>query len=185
MIPMRIDLTKCKSNPETLLARILNEVPDNEWPQDWVVEPQGRTRVLQETKDRRWVTYDLQVDFLFTCSPTEEDPFRPMMQVAVECDSRAYHDLKPEQIDKDRWRDRKLVSEGVFVLRYSASQIHQDPKAVVDEVLVTLESIGDSLDPIRWFFFSDSAAVLFERCEAAAIERLRRLKKGAESLKKG
>lgn len=170
---MRIDLGKCKSDPERLLARVLNDVPDEQWPHGWTVKPQAKSAVFNETRDARWIFYDLHIDFLFTCWPSEDDPLRPMTQVAVECDSLAYHDLKPEQIEKDRWRDRKLASQGIFVLRYSGTQIMKNPKGVAEEILTTLECLCDFLDPMRHLVDWGSPVGSLQRYERLVINALR------------
>ncbi|MFQ5802378.1 MAG: hypothetical protein ACE5JQ_05720 [Candidatus Methylomirabilales bacterium] len=145
-----IDLSKCKSDAEKLLGRALNEIPDEVWATDWTVEQQAKISVSQAFGDERHVGYDLSVDFLFECVPTEEYPLRPYMRIAVKVDNRAVHDLNPEQIEKDRWRDRKLANLGTFVLSYSASHIIRNPEAVADEIFSTLEGLFVCLDPVRW-----------------------------------
>lgn len=144
-----IDLSICKSDAERLLGRALNEIPDEAWATDWTVEQQRKISVSEYFGDETHVGYDLRVDFLFECAPTEEYPLRPYMRVAVEVDNRAVHDLNPEQIEQDRWRDRRLANLGTFVLRYSASHVMRNPEAVADEIFSTLDGLFVCLDPVR------------------------------------
>ena len=44
----------------------------------------------------------------------------------VECDGHFYHERTPEQAAHDRARDRYMSSVGIFVLRYTGSEISRD-----------------------------------------------------------
>lgn len=47
-------------------------------------------------------------------------------KIAIECDGKAYHSTK-QQLANDRRKDRYLRNEGWRVLRFSGSQIYNDP----------------------------------------------------------
>jgi very-short-patch-repair endonuclease len=60
--------------------------------------------------------------------------------VLVECDGHEYHEKTKEQARKDKSRDRKLQSDGYKVLRFTGSEIFENPFACAQEVLKTLSN---------------------------------------------
>lgn len=56
----------------------------------------------------------------------------------LECDGHDYHDRTPEQASKDRKRDRHFQDQGIWVLRFTATQIVCDPKACAREAIRVL-----------------------------------------------
>lgn len=56
----------------------------------------------------------------------------------VECDGHKYHDRTPEQASHDRARDRYFQDMGITVLRFTASNIHENAKNCAHEALSIL-----------------------------------------------
>lgn len=60
----------------------------------------------------------------------------------VECDGHDYHERTKEQAARDRSRDRRATMNNIPVLRYTGSELWNDPRGCVTEVLQALERIG-------------------------------------------
>lgn len=54
-------------------------------------------------------------------------------QLVVECDGAAYHG-SPEQVERDKRRDRYCAARGIHVMRFSGSEIHRDPRGCAAEI---------------------------------------------------
>jgi len=86
-----------------------------------------------------WYSYHLILQPRFPTIKIQGKPIRPDMlfwipahpttRLIVECDGFIVHRTR-EQFIKDRQRDRALKAAGYDVLRYSGSEIHQDPVGV-------------------------------------------------------
>lgn len=53
---------------------------------------------------------------------------------AIECDGHDFHEKTKEQSTHDRKRERELIAEGYTVIRFSGSEIYQDPSKCASEV---------------------------------------------------
>lgn len=51
----------------------------------------------------------------------------------VECDGHDFHEKTKEQAAKDKSRERKLLKMGYKVVRFSGSEIYQNPKKCANE----------------------------------------------------
>lgn len=82
---------------------------------------------------------DLHPDFLirakFWADRTNEEESWVHSTVAVECDGHEYHERTKEQARRDKSRDRKLLSLGFPVLRFTGSEIHEGPLRAAESVL--------------------------------------------------
>lgn len=54
-------------------------------------------------------------------------------KIAIECDGKAYHST-PEQIARDRKKDKFLRKNGWDVLRFTGSEIYNNPEGCVKEI---------------------------------------------------
>jgi len=54
--------------------------------------------------------------------------------VAVECDGHEFHEKTKEQARRDKSRDRDLLSKGFPVMRYTGSEIWENPLICAEEV---------------------------------------------------
>lgn len=52
----------------------------------------------------------------------------------IECDGHDFHDRTKEQAQRDRARDRRLAALGVYVLRFTGSEIYQSPWTCAEEI---------------------------------------------------
>jgi very-short-patch-repair endonuclease len=73
-----------------------------------------------------------RVDFGFVADCFDlNDP----VKLAVEIDGHEFHEKTKWQAARDKRRDRDLVCEGVFVMRFTGSEIHQGASDCVQQVL--------------------------------------------------
>lgn len=82
-----------------------------------VTWPKSRLALLQQVK-----VHGYRLDFAIVST---EDPAAP--RVAIECDGHDYHERTKEQAAADKRRDRELTSRGWVVIRYTGSEIWDDP----------------------------------------------------------
>lgn len=62
---------------------------------------------------------------------------------AVECDGHDFHERTKEQAQKDRKRDRVVQSEDMEILRYTGSEIWNDPIGAAQDCMTRiLDSVG-------------------------------------------
>lgn len=76
-----------------------------------------------------------RVDFLFRDS-------RPMTEnkvVVVECDGHDFHEKTKEQAKRDKARDRWMAAQGAIILRFTGSEIFNDPEKCVEEIMDILD----------------------------------------------
>lgn len=76
---------------------------------------------------------EYRVDFYLVHVDQEEGS--PLI---VECDGHDFHEKTKEQARRDKARDRYLVSQGYRVLRYTGSEIYNNPEGVAHEILSVL-----------------------------------------------
>ena len=69
---------------------------------------------------------DVRVDFTL-CHPESRT------RVVIECDGHDFHDGDRQQAQKDKGRDRRLVSLGWVVLRFTGRELHRDPLKCAQE----------------------------------------------------
>lgn len=66
-------------------------------------------------------------------------PGMPLHQLIVECDGHDFHERTKEQAARDRSRDRIAQYQGIPILRFTGSEIWNDPMRCADEVLAFME----------------------------------------------
>lgn len=54
--------------------------------------------------------------------------------IVIECDGHDFHEKTKEQVKRDKERDRFMTKEGYMILRYSGSEIVDDPLRIVIDV---------------------------------------------------
>lgn len=54
-------------------------------------------------------------------------------KLVVECDGAAYHS-SPEQVERDKRRDRYCAARGINVMRFSGAEIHSAPRGCAAEI---------------------------------------------------
>lgn len=68
---------------------------------------------------------------------------------AIECDDHEFHEKTKEQALRDKKRDRDLMSVGYYVMRFTGSEIWNDPEGVVIEIydlIKRLSGLEDYVD---------------------------------------
>lgn len=94
---------------------------------------------------RGWLDhYDFNEISLLTQHPV--GPFRADIvlidgerRLVVECDGAAYHG-SPEQVERDKRRDRYCVVRGYFVMRFTGSEIKRDVRGCAAEIGLWVKS---------------------------------------------
>ena len=60
--------------------------------------------------------------------------------IIVECDGHDFHEKTKKQAQHDKKRDRYFTKRGYYVLRYTGSQICEDPEEIIrdiDEIIIS------------------------------------------------
>jgi len=63
-------------------------------------------------------------------------------KIGIEIDGE-WHEKSKEQVQKDKKRERFLVSRGWKIIRFAGSEIYKNPSACVEEVLTIIRSTND------------------------------------------
>lgn len=58
------------------------------------------------------------------------------VRVAIECDGHAFHEKTKDQVAKDKARERAIVEAGYVVIRFSGSEIWNDPMACASQAFI-------------------------------------------------
>lgn len=87
----------------------------------------GQLQIIPQFKIENYT-----VDFLVKYEPLFQ--MEKFMQIVIECDGHDWHERTKEQAAKDRSRDRRLLRLGYLVLRYTGSEIVDDPYTLQIEV---------------------------------------------------
>jgi very-short-patch-repair endonuclease len=80
-----------------------------------------------------------RVDFLLGVVRAEKGERRGEHWIAVECDGHDYHERTKEQARRDKSRDRSLMALGIKTMRFTGSEIWEDPTACALEALRVLD----------------------------------------------
>lgn len=78
---------------------------------------------------------DYRVDFLVHLERLEPGKPTTKVRFVVEIDGHDYHERTKEQAARDRLRDRMFTQAGYTVLRYTASEVYNDPVTVTEELI--------------------------------------------------
>ncbi|MFL9582392.1 endonuclease domain-containing protein [Stenotrophomonas sp. AB1(2024)] len=70
-----------------------------------------------------------RADVLFTCASADGSARR----LVVELDGHEFHERTKEQAAKDRSRDRWMLAQGVTVIRFTGSEVWNDPFSCADQ----------------------------------------------------
>lgn len=72
------------------------------------------------------------------------------LQFVIECDGHDYHEKTKEQARKDRQRERHLQNAGYIVIRFTGSEIYEDPYSCCDEVEGIILKTVDKLNLLNY-----------------------------------
>jgi very-short-patch-repair endonuclease len=88
---------------------------------------------------REWVRFNGLLTQVTT--QAEIGPYRADILVrevgrflVVECDGADFHCITKEQVERDKRRDRYCVARGIYVMRFTGSEITRDPRGCAAEV---------------------------------------------------
>ena len=64
--------------------------------------------------------------------------------LGLECDGKAYHLKETEQFNRDYYRSRWILrNHGIVIVRFTGSQIYNDCKSCVADVIAIAERMGN------------------------------------------
>ncbi len=79
--------------------------------------------------------FEYRADFLFSLYRyASEGKPRLWGRTVVEIDGHDFHERTKQQASRDKKRDRDLLAEGYYTLRFTGSDIFNDPYSFVEEV---------------------------------------------------
>ncbi len=119
-----VDMEECQSPIEQLMLLALNYHLDRMLPYfttDYFITPQEKLEMDGKT---------YRVDFFIVVRYKGE-----FNGFVVECDGHDFHEKTKEQARKDKKRDRDIQLLGHPVIRFTGSEIHEDPIACAREVM--------------------------------------------------
>jgi very-short-patch-repair endonuclease len=59
----------------------------------------------------------------------------PSIRIAIELDGHEFHERTQTQAGRDKSRERAIVSAGLPLLRFTGSEVFNNPRGVIDEVV--------------------------------------------------
>ena len=104
------------------------------------------TLLVEPQKEIRCLDSKYRVDFLFSLTRfTPEDKDRLWGKTVVEIDGHDFHEKTKEQASRDKKRDRDLLSESYFTMRFSGSDVFNNPDGSVEEIFFHLNKSADKV----------------------------------------
>lgn len=118
------EIEHCESPIEQLLALALSEKAHiiKKFARDYYIETQ--TEIGEINKIYR-------VDFSIEVIDKNDKAH----DFVIECDGHDYHEKTKEQARRDKSRDRYLQRKGYTVIRFTGSEIYEDPYSCAKEVI--------------------------------------------------
>jgi very-short-patch-repair endonuclease len=120
---MLSDLEECDSPIEQLMYLALNKQMDKILPyytSTFVLNTQHVIKLKEKT---------YRADFLIATIYKGKT-----YEFVIECDGHDFHEKTKEQAKKDKKRDRDLTQEGYIVIRFTGSEIYENPTICAREV---------------------------------------------------
>jgi very-short-patch-repair endonuclease len=119
---------QCESPIEKLLAIHLAQFEDIEIHEFLEYDKDARIKV-ETQKEIKCLKNMYRVDILITVR------FQGKYHLfAIECDGHDFHEKTKEQARNDRKRERDLMVEGIHVIRFTGSEIYEDPLRCANDV---------------------------------------------------
>jgi very-short-patch-repair endonuclease len=115
-------LSKCESPIEQILFTTLYFSGIKE--SQYMVFVEYRTQETIEVEGHKY-----RADILVHAYDTNKT-----INIVVECDGHDFHEKTPEQAKRDKKRDRDMIKAGYHVLRFTGSEIVNDPFACVMDI---------------------------------------------------
>lgn len=131
------DLEGCESPIESIFALELSRVMKDsklnfigdlfEW--------EKQSEITVHSGYSREKTY--RADFLVSFLKQENDIH---YQFVIECDGHEFHERTKEQAARDRQRDRDMLESGIVVIRFTGSEIYENPYKCARQALRIIEN---------------------------------------------
>lgn len=124
------------------ITDIVTFVPGRSWE-----DARYGTRLMGRPESTAYIEKQVQiagwrVDFLLhypSVRGRDENGDPLLDRLILECDGHDFHERTKEQAARDRARDRVAQLEGLPILRFTGSEIWNDPLGCADEVLAFME----------------------------------------------
>lgn len=123
-------LENCESPIEQILALELGRILDSSILNEFGMLSMDKQIECSFT-DKKDKKEKVRVDFLVSFFDRDKEINE---QFVIECDGHDFHDRTKEQAAKDRRRDRYFAKQGIMVIRFTGSEITQDPSWCAREI---------------------------------------------------
>lgn len=122
----------CKSPIEQIMALALDETLNSAW----VIHKEIRLGLeISEIRSQDPVKAQSGNTYIPDFSiPVWNISKREGKMFVVECDGHEFHEKTKEQVQHDKARERELIAEGFTVIRFSGSEIYNNPFSRAREV---------------------------------------------------
>lgn len=132
-------IENCESPIEKLISLELNQAIKQSRLERMVdvieVIPQAEVEVYEGRPKERLYRVDLLVRLTKFISAVDSIEYA----FAIECDGHDYHERTKEQAARDRQRERDLMNHGIAVIRFTGSEIYDDPFGCAREAIQIME----------------------------------------------
>lgn len=129
-------LEECESPIEKIFALEINrELDKSRLQQNPLVamwQPQREIKLFAGSKREQ----KYRLDFFIEVHNMHKDI---QFGFAVECDGHEFHEKTKKQVEKDKKRDRNLLKAGVIPIRFSGSEILNEPTMVAKDTVRIIE----------------------------------------------
>lgn len=131
-LSLLLSIVDCESPIEQLMGLAL----EKEWP--WFEKKNGAECIINPQHSLEVEGKKYRIDFLVAALINGR-----AIEVAVECDGHDFHEKTKDQAQRDKSRDRALQRKGITTLRFTGSEIYQNPRRCAKEVMNVLESLAE------------------------------------------
>ena len=114
---------------------------------DIIINDDTPSKLTPQYKIKKDESY-IRVDFLLEIFDERDEMNN--VKIIIECDGHNFHEKTKEQAKKDKSRDRFLLNNGYYVLRFTGSEIYQNPRKCVQEIedLIIKKLYGKEIESI-------------------------------------
>lgn len=84
--------------------------------------------------------YFVEHEYPFTMNELEKIK-KELPEIVIELDGHQWHEKNPSQVEKDKQRERFIVSQGYKVYRFSGREVYRRPLECVSEVRAQVREI--------------------------------------------
>jgi very-short-patch-repair endonuclease len=123
-------LSGCESPIEQIFALVFNKISRLPY---WITRFDKKNIEIFEIEKQININ-KYRVDFLISVVEFCEKP-KFKKSFVIELDGHDFHEKTKEQVKKDKEKDRFLTSEGYVVVRFTGSEIYNEPHNKVKELL--------------------------------------------------